>query len=228
VRKQTIFLALLVLTTAFVNMPAKAAPAGASAGAGVVLQANRAFVSSDTAMSGASVFDGDALTTDNGGSLQVRFGNAGAYLLPKSSVVVHQDGAGFGATLTSGTVIVSSTGGEGFRLLADGATLRPASPVATTAQITMVSPTELNLISQKGSLEISMDGQVQTIAEGSSYRMVVEPGAPAGSPASPASPAPQGGANPTGSNHFLLFALILVGAGIGVGLWLALVSPSNP
>jgi hypothetical protein len=220
VRKQTVSLALLILTVAFIKMPVMAAPAG-TASAGVVMQANRAFVSSDTATSGASVFDGDSLATDNGGSLQVRFGNAGAYLLPKSSLVIHQSGPGLGATLTGGTVIVSSTSSEGFRLLADGATMRPATAQPTTAQITMVSATELTLMAQKGSLEISMDGEVKTVAEGSSYRMVVEP-----DPA--ASPAAQNGPNPTGSNHFLLFALILVGVGVGVGLALALVSPEKP
>jgi hypothetical protein len=219
-RKQTILSASLILTVAFVNMPAMAAPAG-RVSAGVVLQANHAYVSQDNVTSGATIFDGDSIATGNGGTLQVRFGNSQAYLLPQSSAVVHQGAAGFGATLTAGTVVVSSTGGEGFRLLADGATLQPASGQPTTAQITMVNPHELNLISQKGSLEISMDGEVKTIPEGSSYRMVVEP-------ADPGSPAAPQGANHTGSNHFLLFALTLVGVGIAVGLVLALESPDKP
>jgi hypothetical protein len=222
-RKQTILSVLLILTVAFVKIPVMAAPAG-TASAGIVLQANRAFISTDNATSGASVFDGDSIATDSGGTLQVRFGNSQAYLLPQSSAVVHQNGAGFGATLTAGTVILSSAGGNGFSLLADGATLRPASSQATTAQITMVSPRELNLISQKGSLEISMDGEVKTIPEGSSYRMVVEPDA-AGSPGNPS---PQNTPSPTGRNHFLLFALILVGAAVGIGLGLALISPDKP
>jgi hypothetical protein len=218
VRKQIFSLALLVLTSAFVTMPAKAAPAG-SAPLGIVMQAKSAQVSADNVMSGATVFDGDSLSTSTGGTLQVRFGDSQAYLLPNSSVAVHQGGAGFGGTLNAGTVILSSGGGAGFNLLADGATMRPASTQPTTAQITVVSPRELNLISQKGSLEISMDGQVQTVPEGSSYRMLVEPTA-AGSQ--------RRGTASGGSNHFLLFALILVGAGIGVGLGLALVSGDKP
>jgi hypothetical protein len=218
--RKTISLALLILTVAFAKMPVMAAPAG-SAPMGIVMQANSAQVSADTVTSGASVFDGDTLATANGGTLQVRFGSSQAYLLPNSSAVLHQGGAGFGATLTGGTMVVSSASGEGFRLVADGATVRPATGQPTTAQITMVNPHELNLLSQRGSLEISMDGEVKTVPEGSSYRMVVEP-------ADPGSPAPQGGPNPTGSNHFLLFALALTLVGVGVGVALALVSPSKP
>jgi hypothetical protein len=219
-RKRNISLALLILTSAFVTMPVKAAPAG-SAPLGIVMQANSAQVSSDTVTSGATVFDGDSLSTGAGGALQVRFGNSQAYLLPNSSVSVHQGAAGFGGTLNGGTVVLSSTGADGFNLLADGATLRPAGTQPTTAQITMVNSHELNLVSQKGALEISMDGQTQTVPEGSSYRMVVEPGAAAG-------PQRKGGAASGGVNHFLLFALALVGVGVGVGLWLALVSPDKP
>jgi hypothetical protein len=219
VRKKSTLLALLVLSIASV-MPVMAAPAG-SASAGIVLQAAHAYVSADTATSGATVFAGDTIATGDAGTLQVRFGNAQAYLLPHSSATVQEGGVGFGATLTAGTVVLSSAGGEGFRLVADGATMRPASAQPTTAQVTMVNSHELTLTSQKGPLEISMDGEVKTIPEGSSYRMVVEPAA-AGSPAA------QNGPNSAGSNHFLLFALILVGVGVGVGLGLALVSPSKP
>jgi hypothetical protein len=282
VRKLAISFFLLFLTGAFVQMPALAAPGGspsAAATMGIVLQANHAQVSADLAASGATVFDGDSLLTDSLGTLQVRFGGSQAYLLPNSAATVHQSAAGFGATLTGGTVIVSSSGGQAFFLLADGATIRPGSSQPTTAQITMVSPHELNLVSEKGSLEISMDSEVKTIAEGSSFRMVIDPAGAAGS-AEPqgaqqwsptvsyskgdvvtyngvmyqslqgnnldnvpgekkgpwkggkggpnASGNGSGNASPTGSNRFLLFALGLVGLGVGIGLWQALVSPDKP
>ena len=118
-------------------------------------------------------------------------------------------------------MVLSSAGGEGFRVLADGATMRPASAQPTTAQITLVNSHELTLMSQKGPLEISMDGEVKTIPE------VVRTAWWLSLPQLAARPR-QNGPNSAGSNHFLLFALILVGVGVGVGLGLALVSPSKP
>ena len=212
---------LLLLVAVFTLVPVSAAPSSASA-TGVILQAHLAQLSSANAVSGATVFDGDKLLTDNGGSLQVRFGNAQAYLLEKTSAIVNEGPAGLGATLTGGTVILSSGNGGAFQLVADGATIRPASAQPTTAQITLVDARNVNLIATKGPLQISMDDEVQTVPEGSSVRMVVQPQEAAAS-----SPDPQGGA-PTGRNRFLIFALALVGVGVAIGLWQALVSPSAP
>ena len=184
---------------------------------GVVLQANHASVGSLGAMNGGSVFDGDALSTDTGGTLQVRFGGSQAYLLPRSMAVVHQAKAGFGATLNSGSLIVASEKGNSFTLLADGATIRPATSGATVGQVTLVSPTELLLSSEKGSLEVSMDDDVKTLPEGKSVRMLIQPPDP-GSPQT----------RRAGRNRFLWIFLAAVGAGVGIALWQALESPHKP
>jgi hypothetical protein len=143
--------------------------------AGIILQANHASVSASTAISGATVYGGDSLLTDAGGTLQVRFGGSQAYLMPRSSILVGDASAGLGATLTSGTVIVSSAAGDTFHLLADGAAIRPATSQATVGQITLVNPRELLLTSSRGSLEVTMDNEVKTLPEGSSVRMVIQP-----------------------------------------------------
>ena len=219
-RRIVIPLLLAVFILGAAQKPALAGP-GSMAPVGVVLQATHATVSAGAALSGASVFDGDALMTDNGGSLQVRFGGSQAYLMPHSSAVVHESGVnGFGATLMGGTVILSSAKNETFQLIADGATIRPATSAATVGQVTMISPTELVLTSQKGAIEASLDGEVKTLQEGNSVRMVIQPADPAGSGG------PQ--TRRAGRNHFLWIALALVGVGVGIALWQALVSPDKP
>jgi hypothetical protein len=140
-------------------------------------------------MNGASVYDGDSLVTDNAGTMQVRFGGSQAYLLNHSSATIHQpaNGSGFGATLTSGSMVLSSPKGESFVVLANGATIRPATAAPTVGEVTMVSPTELVLTSNRGTLEASLDGEVQSLPEGHSVRMVIQPADPA---------SPQGNAPP--------------------------------
>lgn len=218
------FLATL-LTVVLMQAPVMAEPAGTpSAPLGVILQTEHAVIGSGVAATGATVFAGDTLETNAGGTLRVRFGGSQAYLMPNSSATVNQASGGFGATLTAGTVIVSSVQGETFRLIADGATIRPNSKQATSAQITRVSPTELLLLSRKGALEVSMDDDVKTVPEGASYRMLIQP--PDEAAGSPGSPRPQ--VATAGRNRFLFIALAVVAIGVTVGVILATRSPHRP
>src|SRR5579863_4131725 len=216
------------LVLAMALCPAMAAPAGSvPAPLGVILQADRASVGSDPAATGATVYDGETLRTDISGLLRVRFGMSQAYLLPRTQAKVHETEGGFAADLADGTVVVSAADGETFHLLADGALIRPLSSQATVAQITVVSPNELLVMSRKGALEVSMDDEVKTVPDGASYRMVIQPGALAGGPGPAGAGAGQTPA-PTGQNHFVFFLIGAAAAAAGVGIYFAVRSPSAP
>jgi hypothetical protein len=207
-----------------------AAPAAATVPPlGVVLQAQRAHVDNNAAASGATVFDGDLLQTEHEGMLQVRFGLSQAYFLPGSSAIVHQSPDGFAANLNSGAVVLSSGKGEMFHLLANGATIQPAEVQPTVAQVTWVGPKELLLRSRKGALQVSLGDEVKTIPEGTSYRMVIDPGAAAAA-GQGSGPGPQGNGNTqaTGKNRFLFFVIGGAAVATGVGVALAIESPSTP
>jgi hypothetical protein len=161
-----------VLIVGIIPMPAKAAPV--STPLGVVLQADRAMVGRSKAINGATVFQRDRQATEAEGQLRVRFGASQAHLFPGSSAVVSQSAAGFDAELTRGTVSVSSVKGETFSLAANGAVVRPGAAQATVAEVTRVSRTELLLSSRKGALEVTFNGEVTTLAEGSNYRMLLD------------------------------------------------------
>jgi hypothetical protein len=158
--------------------PAIADAAGGYSPVGLVLQADRARVGDDWAATGATVFDGERLWTDNAGSLRVRLGGSQAYLPPKSAAIVHQGDGGFDANLQSGTVVLSSASGDSFHLTADGATIQPHTNQPTVAQVTLVSPSELLLYSRRGALEVFMEDQLEIVPEGGSYRMMIQPAEP--------------------------------------------------
>jgi hypothetical protein len=212
-----------------VSIPVLAAPSSpASVPLGVVLQAESATVGFDVTWGGATIYDGDRLETGGGGSLRARLGGGQMYLRPSTSTKVHSFPNGFSADLAVGTVVVSSAEGQTFQLLADGATIRPAGPQATSAQVTVVSPTLLILTATRGVLQVTLENEVKTIEAGSSYRMELGPDD---------GPVPQGpGSGPesnppfTGRRHlrgfFLIFGGIATAAGIGI--WRALISPSAP
>jgi hypothetical protein len=134
------------------------------------------MVGTSKAVNGATVFRGDLLATEAEGELRVRFGASQAQLLPGSLAILSPSADGFDAELTRGTVNLSAAKGESFRLAANGAVVRPGAVEATLAQITRVSPGELLLSSSKGSLKVTFSGETTTLAEGSSYRMLLDPG----------------------------------------------------
>jgi hypothetical protein len=195
-----------------------AAPAASvPAPTGVVLEASHAMLGTDIATNGTSVFDGDRLATDNVGSLRLRFGSSQAFLTPLSTAIIHPATQGFAADLTSGTIVVASAQGEPFHVLADGASVVPANGQPTVGQVTMISANELVFTSRKGALEVAIEGQMKTIPEGSSYRMVIQPPDPATPPQTASA----------GRNN-ILWILIIGGVAVtGILLGLALLSPSG-
>ena len=213
----------VILGAALLGAPAMAAPANpASAPLGVVVQAEKAQVGADTTAGGATIYDGDLLQTDWGGLLRANFSGPQIYLRARSSAQVHGMPNGFSADLTSGTVDVSSKGNQTFEVLADGASIRPSGTDPVVAQVTRVGSNELLISSTRGVLKVTMGDEVKTVESGGSYRMDVE-----ADPSSSSDPGPQGPYH-TARNRFIWIAIAGVSAATAVGVWRALVSPSNP
>jgi hypothetical protein len=202
--------------------PVMAAPPGTpSAPLGVVLAAENANAGVDATYSGATIYDGDRLVTQDIGTMRVRLGTGQIFLQKSTSTQVHAIPNGFSADLDVGSVSVSSSEGQTFHLLADGATISPASTHPTSAQISKISPTELILTSTRGSLLVTMGDEVKTIEAGSSYKMEVETDEadPQQKRQAPVS---------TARNHFILIVIGAVGVATGIIIWRAVVSPNHP
>jgi hypothetical protein len=189
---------------------------------GVVLQAQRANIGDGAATAGSTVFDGDLLQTERDGLMRVRFGSSQAAVMAGGVVLVHQSTDGFTANLTRGEVVLSSSQDQKFSLVSNGATIQPSTSQPTVAQITWVSPKELLVMSRKGALQVSMGDEVQTVADGASYRMVIDPVAAA---AAAPGPTPQN-TQSSGKNKFVLIVILAAAAAVTIGVILAVESPS--
>jgi len=200
-----------------ITLPANAAPV--TTPLGVVVVAQQAKVGESAAVNGATVFQGDRLMTAETGQLQVRFGRTQARLLPGSLAVISETASGVNANLLSGSLSLSSAAGERFSLSANQAMVRPAAAQDVLAQVTRVSPSELLLVSSKGALEITFDGEVTTLAAGSSYRMLLDE----------ASPEAQGpvGTRPSGRAKRRAVFILLGAAGAAAGIAVAMSSSSS-
>ena len=206
---------------------------------GVVLLAKDAHANMDMTLSGATIYDGDHLKTERNRTLRARLGTSQMYLGPSAAVDVHATSHGFSADLIYGTVVVSSVSGQNFRLLANGAIIRPATPQATVVQVTRINNHELLLASYRAAIQVSLDDEVWTVETGESYRMVIQPEESsmdnaAGNPPQgkgghpPEGPPTGGGPHPTARNRVIWITIPVIGAAVGVVIWRAFVSPAVP
>ena len=203
------------LCTALTFSTAIAAP---SASMGVIIQAERASLGSVPIANGSAIFDGDNLQTDSSGNLRARLGQSQIYMMPNSDIQIHRIANGFSATIGSGTIVLSSAAGETFQVLANGATIQPATAKATLAQVTYINATELILTSRHGDLLVSMGDETKTVNEGSSYRMMIQPGS---------GPPPEG-AFSSGKDWFYIVLITVAAGGIAYGIYAAVSGPSSP
>jgi hypothetical protein len=209
---------LAVLSITLVGIPIMAMPANPpSAPLGSVMQADRAHQGVDLTSSGATIYDGDRLETQDDGTLRARLGKSQLYMQQSTVAEVHGLSNGYSANLLHGTVIASSPEGQTFQLLANGATVRPASAHATVARVTWVNANELLLTSNLGAIQVTYEGDVKTIEPGNSVRMEIKTEDAAG-------PGPQGAPTHGGRNRAVYFWVAAAAVATGIGIWRVMVS----
>src|SRR5882672_8440004 len=167
---------ILAITLAFflVGIPL---PAGIPA-LGVVTQASAAYFNAARVLAGATVYDGDRLSTESEGLLQFRGAGSLLYLPGRSGVTLHRLPNGTQAHLSTGGLVFSSARASAMEILANDAFIRPAADVPTVAQVTLVGPKELQITARRGALEFSYHSETENIAEGASYRILLDPADP--------------------------------------------------
>lgn len=205
---------------------------------GTVTAAAFARVGATAASTGSTVFEGDHLSTDTAGNLQIRAGAARLRLSGASSASLEAtiDGAP-SARLLSGTAVFSTANAKAFALRASTALIRPKSDQPTVGQIEYVSAKELRVRSTRGSLAITVEDETQIVPEGTAYRVILDPDSYyASNPSVAADQESQGagggrgnrGPRKAGRSRFLLIAIIVTSVATGVALSEALESPDEP
>ena len=81
----------------------------------------------------------------------------------------------FEAELVSGGVTLSIAKGEGAEILASSAHSRSEAETRGVVQVRMVGRYELLVFAERGAAEISYHGEIETIAEGKTYRVLLRP-----------------------------------------------------
>ncbi|HKV25119.1 MAG TPA: hypothetical protein VJN93_11060 [Candidatus Acidoferrum sp.] len=137
---------------------------------GVVVEAEHARLGGDAASEGTTVYAGDHLATEDGGSMQVRVGTAMVLLREKSSATVRNGNgsavAEFVTELESGAAVLSVGAGESGEIIAWEASIRPVSGERGVVEVEVLGKNKLQVTARKGAAEVSYRGESGTIADG--------------------------------------------------------------
>jgi hypothetical protein len=202
------------VSVSIATVPAMGAPNPATT-LGTVITAEHAHVGEAAAEVGTTVFTGDRLYTEPQGSVQVRAGAARLLLLSSSSAVIDDREGAPSAKLVKGTATFSTGNAHAFTLYASRAAVRAQTDAPTIGQVTYLSDKELLVISKRGSLTITVDGETEIIPEGTAYRVLLDATAAAAAqgPAGAGSNKKAGGSGPSGPplkagrSYFLVVAV---------------------
>ncbi len=145
---------------------------------GVVTQARDANLGGGPVSPGATLYDGDRLSTQGNGALTLRTATSMLYLSRESRVTLHaspNNTKGTEADLIAGTLLFSASQVTAMDVCANDAHIRAAANVPTVGQISITGPKTLYVFANHGALAISYHGESDVISEGESYRVVLDP-----------------------------------------------------
>jgi hypothetical protein len=215
---------VLVYLLAGIPLPARPAGAPNVLPLGIVTQASRAHFNAANASTGATIYDGDGLSTDAEGALQFRGPAAFVYLPGSSGVTLHALPNGTQAQLQTGTLVFSTAKAAGMEIIADKAFIRPVADGPTSAQVTIIGPKELQINARRGALQFSYAGETEKLGEGASYRILLEQ--------PDATPLPQTQRGPVKAGHenrsFKIIVIVAIGWATEWGLHEVFESPDRP
>jgi hypothetical protein len=168
------------LALQIVFLLARTSSPGRPAVLGVVMEAYRAHVGATAVSQGATVYDGDHFSTEKGGALRLRCNTALLEVASKSAVLVRRLGnetqdAETEAELIEGALVFSTVRAGELEIQALEAHIRPALEGRTVAQVGVIAPKELHIYARLGAVLFSYRGESKTIAEGESYRVILDP-----------------------------------------------------
>jgi hypothetical protein len=180
-----------ILASTLLLTPVWATPVGAL---GTVVAADRANIGSAIASVGATVFDGDRISTAQAGSMQLRTASA-RFLLSQSSFATLGEVDGIpSATLTGGSATFSTANARAFVLHVSKAVIRPRSDEPSIGLVIVLDAKQLIVKCVRGALTLTVDDDSRVVPEGAAYRVVLDPAAVPGQSQPPAQGAGTNGA----------------------------------
>lgn len=187
---------------------------------GYVTQAQEAHLGNANVAIGTTVYPGDTLATEEGGTVRLRVGGSQFYLLSSSAATLSVNPNAVNALVEHGTVGFSSNGTDQLALEIPEGIVRAANGQPCYGQVTILSPLEVIISAYRGTLVLDNDGELHEIPAGKSYKVTMDL-EPTSQPQAPAGAETGAGVNPKlrrAKRRHLIFDIILLSA-VAAGSW---------
>jgi hypothetical protein len=212
---------------------------------GLVGRAQKAHIGEAALTEGSTIYSGDYVSTEDGGSVLIRIGGLTLELQASSAAHVYRTPYGAIAELDRGTAVYTTPGGrENLVIVASDVRVTPVLSVADLGRVTINDPCNVTVYSQRGQANVQAGSESHFVEEGKayrvraenevSYRQYVSPDVNdyhdyhSHKPCAPVQMAKGHGPVAAGQSRFLLVTAIAVGAVTFVSVSEALESPSRP
>ena len=166
--------ALFTLLVSVLSSPALSSQAP-NTPLGIVGNANAAKIGGSSASVGATIYSGDALSTDNGGVLQVRIGALSFELQSDSSAHVYHAPYGAVLELDSGSVVYSTPGGsQNLVIVASDVRITPNASQSDFGRVTIEDQCNITVQSDRGQADVHVGSESKIVEEGKAYKVRAE------------------------------------------------------
>ena len=147
----------------------------AAAALGLITQAVKAHIGNVEATDGATIYSGDFLSTEDGGSLLVRINALSFQLQSASSAHVYRTPYGAILELNHGSVLYTTPGGQqNLVIVASDVRVTPVLSLAEYGRVSIDDPCNVTVSSIRGQANVQSGSESHTIEEGKTYRVRAE------------------------------------------------------
>jgi hypothetical protein len=173
-------IASVVLFAGLVALPAVSShaqtqPNTTAAPLGLVVRAQKAHIGEPALTEGSTIYSGDYVSTEDGGSVLIRIGGLSLELQSASSAHVYRTPYGAVAELNHGTAFYTTPGGhENLVIVASDVRVTPVLSSADIGRVTIDNPCNVTVASQRGQADVRVGSESHGVEEGKAYRVHAE------------------------------------------------------
>ena len=164
-----------VATLPVISSNAQTQPNTGAAPLGLVVRALKAHIGEPALTEGSTIYSGDYVSTEDGGSVLMRIGGLSLELQSSSAAHVYRTPYGAIAELNRGTAVYTTPGGhENLVIVASDVRVTPVLSAADIGRVTINDPCNVTFVSQHGEADVRVGSQSHHVEESKAYRVHAE------------------------------------------------------
>ena len=165
----------VLVTLPAVSLNAQTQTSTAAPALGLAARAQKAHIGDLPLTEGSTIYSGEYVSTEDGGSLLIRIAGLSLELQSSSAAHVYRTPYGAIAELDRGTAVYNTPGGhENLIIVASDVRVTPVLTTANTGRVTINDPCNVTVASQRGEADVRVGSESHYVEQGKAYRVHAE------------------------------------------------------